>query len=448
LTTLDQLWPVRNPDAAFVGRQTWNTFYSLLARCCRVMPVLLLALGLAQPARAGAAAPQYLLFHIFIGGVDPTSGVYYQSLAESDIRAVAANISAAVRPKSSVAKRILGFDIGPISMDQGAAGARSAISEAFDVALATNMAVAIHLDDHMFWKQAAWPNGALLLATPGTTEWTAWSGAPAGALYLSWVANTNLAPQLCYESPTVQGFVNYWLEDVIGPELKSQYDRLVQAGKPQLFAGVVAGWESNLSYGYCSISHLGFSAQHPPADFEHEREIVLQRYIARWAQLIHQSGIPTSLIFTHLATITAEEYAQLSAALTPAQICALPGSTTFRAPWTAFNPYSNSGWSAYVDQGRFEDIYGAVQAQGASAWAIAEGTNVALGASYPGGAGPSPLDWETYLAASFNHGAALVNIFGAFQGETGAFQSAESAGALAAYRKFLQGGVLVESQSP
>jgi hypothetical protein len=89
-------------------------------------------------------------------------------------------------------------------MDQGVAGARSTIFDAFDVALATNMAVAIHLDDYMLWKAATLANGASLLAQSGVTEWIDWNGNPAPPPLLSWVpSNNKLAPQICYECPIV-----------------------------------------------------------------------------------------------------------------------------------------------------------------------------------------------------------------------------------------------------
>ena len=71
-------------------------------------------------------------------------------------------------------------------------------------------------------------------------------------------------------------------------------------------------------------------------------------------------------------------------------------------------------------------------------WASAEGTN-----TIPGGTpGNSGKDMETYLARSFNHGAALVTIFGWGIGGQSMPNNpyrtvTEGAEALAAYRKFL-----------
>ncbi len=424
---------------------------SFRRRCLLLIVAPVLVSGLISAGGAGSAwaAPQYLLFQIFTGAADPGTGVYHRVRPKEDILRIVRHIADTLRPKSNDPNRILGFAVGPIAMDQGADDARSVIRDAFDVALATNMAVALHLDDYMFWSKARWPDGRLLRAQPETAEWTDWSGTQAGGLDVGWLSNAKLAPQMCYESPRVRDFVGYWTKDVIGQEIKKQFDRLVQAGKAELFAGVIAGWELNLSDGYCSLSHLGYSAQKPPADFDHERERVLQRHIELWAKGINDAGIPRNLIFTHLAAMPRRDYEKLTALLSRAEIRQKPQSTAFRAYWTAFNNDSSPGFSAYVNEGRFEDIYEALRAHDAKDWAMAEGTNVVLGPGYPGGVGPSPLSWESYLAASFNHGAEMVNLFGGFQGpEAGAFQRAtESEEALAAYRKFLRGDSLVEDKT-
>ena len=205
---------------------------------------------------------------------------------------IARKIMDTVRPTRTDSNRMLGFSIGPVAMDQGEDDVRSVIRGAFDVALATDMSVALHLDDFMFWAQARWPDGRLLRATRGTAEWKDWSQTPAGGLQIGWLPNIKLAPQLCFESPVVKDFVAYWTRDVIGKEVNKQLDRLAQAGKAKLFAGVIVGWESNLAHGYCSLSQLGYSAQNPPADFERERERVLQRHAERWAKAIYDAGIP------------------------------------------------------------------------------------------------------------------------------------------------------------
>lgn len=411
-------------------------------RYCRLLFLALIAaLPLMSPGSVAAAppAPQYLLFQIFLGGPE-AGGVFHRGASKDHMLRVARQIADAVRPARTDPGRLLGFSIGPIAMDQAADAVRSVIRDAFDAALATDMAVALHLDDYMMWAQARWPDGRLLRAARGTTEWKDWSKAPAGGLDIGWLPNVKLAPQLCYESPEVRDFVAYWTKDVIGQEVKKQVDRLVQAGKAKLFAGVIVGWESNLAHGYCSLSHLGFTAQNPPADFDRERERVLHRHIERWAKGIYDAGIPSDLIFTHLGPIPRRAYEQLTANLPRSRIREMPQSTAFRAFWTAFNSYSSPGFSVYPDEGGFEDIYQMMTRYGRESWAIAEGTNLILGAPPT----RSPLAWEGYLARSFNHGARIVNLFGGFQGAgAGEFgRSTESGEALAAYRKFLRGDPL------
>ncbi len=365
-----------------------------------------------------ASDPKYLLFHIFTGAPD-SNGVYREALSPDQILAMAKTIQEIVRPPSPASNRILGFDIGPIAMDQGAAEAVETINAGFDAALTTDMAMAIHLDDRMFWKNATWPDGSSLLATPGTIEWSDWNGATAPPLSIGWLPNTNLAPPMCYMSPTVESWTQYWLVNVIGPAVVSGYQRLVAAGKPQLFAGIFAGWESNVQNGYCSLSYLGYSATNPPPSFPAMMSYVLSQHVALWTRSLAASGIPTDLIYTHLAWPTVQ-------------------------PWVAFNPWSRPGWTNYVWPNDFSQIYGAV---GSTRWVQAEGSNIATPAGCPTCVpdSPSPYSWETYLAKSFNHGASLVDIFEAFQGEPGAFQAATGPEAIAAYRKFLSGNPLVES---
>jgi hypothetical protein len=417
-------------------------------RCPLLLSATILAsiFILANTVAAERPVVQYLLFQIFIGNPEPRSGVYHRDKSKEDISRIAHRIADMVRPARSDPNKILGFAIGPIAMDQGEDDARAVIRDAFDIALETNMAVALHLDDYMFWAQARWPDGRLLRTAQGTTEWKDWSGAPAGGLDIGWLSNVKLAPQMCYESPEVRNFVNYWTRDVIGQEVKKQFDRMVQAGKPQLFAGVIVGWESNLAHGYCSLSHLGYSSEKPPADFDRERERVLQRHIEHWAKGIYDSVIPRDLIFTHLGPIPRGDYEKMSAMLSRARIREMPQSTAFRAFWTAFNSFSRPGFSAYPEKERFEDYYEALRINGRNTWAMVEGANAVPAGPQPGAAARSPLDWETYLARSFNHGATIVNIFGGFQGQQyGAFQRAtENEEALTAYRKFLRGDSLVE----
>jgi len=439
-------FPLSVPARFRMCRATSTAANMSFRHCWSLLSLAAVAIPAASPLDVVAAegnAPQYLLFQIFTGSPDPGGGVYHRSRSKEDLLRIARSIADTVRREPAHPDRNLGFSVGPITMDEGDDGARSLIRDAFDVALATDMAVALHLDDYMFWAQARWPDGDLLGSAKDVTEWRDWSATPMGGLGLGWMPNARLAPQMCYESPAAKDFVTYWTRDVIGKEIKKQTDRLVRAGKAELFAGVMVGWESNLAFGYCSLSFLGYSAQNSPYDFDYERERVLHRHIERWAKGIYDAGIPRDLIFTHIGPISKRQYQMLSSSMPASQLREIHQSTAFRAFWSAFNSYSNPGFSAYPADGLFDDLYQAIGAHGRGPWAMAEGVNLVLG---PGGATQSPLTWETYLARNFNHGARIVNLFGAFQGpEAGEFKLAtESAQALAAYHKFLQGNDLIE----
>src|ERR1700736_4722456 len=157
----------------------------------RLTLVLTLVLGSVATSLSGFAAepsaPQYLLFQIFLGGPESRSGIYLKNRSKDDILRMARQIATAARPARGDPNRILGFAVGPIAMDQGEDDARSVIRDAFDVALATDMAVALHLDDYMFWKQARLPDGRLLSSIPNSAEWRNWSTAPAGPPAIGWL---------------------------------------------------------------------------------------------------------------------------------------------------------------------------------------------------------------------------------------------------------------------
>lgn len=432
----------------------------------RLLSCLIGIIGMLFVCPAATAAetnkPQTLVFQIGIGAGAPDSPVYHCCMAKSAMLTIARQI-ADVRPAQSDPGRTLGFAVGPIAMDQGAEGASAVIRDAFDIARETGLPVVLHLDDFMFSSQARWPDGRLLRATKDSAEWQDWSKTPSDGLMVGWMPNARLAPQLCYENPDVAKFETYWSQEVIGAEVKRQIDRLAKAGKPELFAGVIAGWESNLSDGYCSLSYLGYSREHPPADFDRERERVLQRHIERWAKGLYDAGIPRERIFTHVGIMPKSEYDKMRQMMPEQQLRKMPGATGMRAFWAAFNDYSEPGFTGYPGAGLYDEIYQAVRQFGRDGtWAMAEGTNV-------GDARSPRMSWESYLAQSVNHGARLVDVFGAFQGGPGAgptagppagmppqmqqmirsaSRSTASEEALAAFRKFAGGGRLSESAAP
>ena len=122
--------------------------------CAGAVLGLLLIFALPASSRAAAEPPQYLLFQIMTGSPDPATSVYRRALSRQDLAAMARHIIEVARPQAGDPQRILGFAVGPITMDEGADGARSIIRDAFEVALHADLAVALHLDDYMFWREA------------------------------------------------------------------------------------------------------------------------------------------------------------------------------------------------------------------------------------------------------------------------------------------------------
>src|SRR4051794_14502663 len=105
-------------------------------------PALATMAILASAAAADPPIMQYLVFQMATGGPEPSSGLYRRASSKEDFLRIARHIAGAVRPGRSDPDRILGFAVGPIAMDQGEDDARSLIRDAFEVALATDMAVA------------------------------------------------------------------------------------------------------------------------------------------------------------------------------------------------------------------------------------------------------------------------------------------------------------------
>jgi hypothetical protein len=297
---------------------------------------------------------------------------------------------------------------------------RAHINIAFDLAEKLDLAVAIHIDDSMFWmrRNDLWSN-------TDNVEWTDWNRSVRPHLTIGW-APTTLAPKMCYGSPAVRAEIRRIATEVIGAEVATRVERLRIAGKADLFAGVIAGWETRMQddtqppikLGYCSLHHLGFSATQPPADLDRALGDVVRDFAALWTESLAAAGLPADKLYTHLA-ITG----------TPDAVNA--------PPHAAFNKSSRAGFSVYPVEGVFDPLYSELAAQGDPAWAMAEGTN-----AFPAGHIVA-LSWETYLAKLYNHGAAVVNIF-AWQDPTSLGMATRSSEAVAAYTKFLAGEPLVE----
>ncbi len=337
------------------------------------------------------------------------------------------------------ARHKLGFAPTHHRFDESDEETRRLIHDAFAVARENDVAVAFHLDDSMYWGKRA-----DLLSNPDNIETADWKQIPSTGRRVDWGRTpSKFVPQMCFNSPTIVAAVKA-RGALIGAEVKKELDALKTSGTEHLFAGVIAGSETQMgrdfdtdrALGYRALSHRGFSESHPPKDADLERVSIVKEFMELWANSLHATGIPREKIFCHIVFT--------SQGLDPKNLKS-GGGTHFSPPEVAFSSAYRPGFSTYPEGATFKTIFAVMAAHGSPGWISAEGANVSP-TSMPG-----EPNMETYLGRLFNHGAVLVNVFswgigGESQREKNFFRKAtESPECLAAYAKFLRHETLVES---
>jgi hypothetical protein len=247
---------------------------------------------------------------------------------------------------------------------------------------------------------------------------------------------------MCLNSPAIQLAIRKRAA-FIGREIAGQVVLLRGENKENLFAGVIAGWETmigrdfdtNRCLGFHALRNRGYSAEKPPKQADRELTQVIHDHIELWSAQLIGAGIPREKIFSHIA-FTCQGFQT-------------PGFTYdqavgFATPDVAFGKNHGPGFSTYPFGATLEDVSGELRKRGNPPWISAEGTNVV-----PNGM-PGEPTMESYLGKMFNHNAVMVNIFswgigGEAERERNLFRRAtENPEALAAYRKFLSGKPLHE----
>src|SRR6202142_3047074 len=214
---------------------------------------------------------------------------------------------------------------------------------------------------------------------------------------------------MCFNSKVIQREVAP-RSTLLGKAIQAGVNRLRELKRPELFAGVIAGWETMIGQdfetgkylGFRALLNRGFTREQPPVDMDLEREKVVQEFVELWAKGFADAGVSPQKIYSHIAPF-------------PRRAFNLGGSmgTTysqhnpFAPTGLAFGKSPQPGFSTYPVPSRFEDIYEELDKHQQVAWASSEGTNLQLGA----GPGQSGMIMETYLAKMFNHGATLVNVY-------------------------------------
>ena len=345
--------------------------------------------------------------------------------------------------------------LGPLCFEQNDTETSRFIAGAFDLALETDVAVGFHIDDSIFWSRRK-----DLWSDPKNVEALDWNGTPCKSRRLDWGKEPSQAPpQMCFNSKVIQREVRQ-RANLIGKAIRAGSLRLQARKRPELFAGVIAGWETMIGQdfetgkylGYRALMNRGFSREHPPKNMDLERERVVQEFIGLWTAGLSGAGVPPQKVYSHTAFLSRRAFQggedQHITYMKNDQGNAYSQHNHFAPPSVAFGKNHRPGFSTYPQPGLFEDIYELLRRHKQEGWASCEGTNM----QPSGGPGQTGMTMETYLARTFNHGGALVNIFawgiGGEAMKTMDFRVVtEGEEALTAYRKFLSGVPLVEGKT-
>lgn len=399
----------------------------------------------AVATQSRTSSIRYLLFQSFWGAQNPhVAGLtsdsgdgaaplpWGQALYKAHLEVYVDTMNSSLGTITLASDREYGFSVGPVTLEQTDQDLKDSITTAFTVALEKNVAVGIHIDVSHYWRFVRAADGTQLSSLTGAQDvraWQNWQGtiAPIDP----WDSVPTLMPSMCFECSAVKAMVDYKAQKVIGPALAAGIARLKASGKENLFAGAMIGWEAGSTnlIDYHSLTIKGYSAAHPPSNIDEAEQQVLNDYLTGWTSDL-SPFVSEDKLYTHIGGTSDDP--------TSANVSSYQ--------WEAFTPHARGGFSMYPQsKSDFEGIWSVAQTAHKN-WALAEGVDVMLGAG--GVALPSPIMWETYLGSVFNHDGMLANILGAFLPQpAGGFTTAsESADAIAAYRKFLTGGTLVETK--
>ncbi len=338
------------------------------------------------------------------------------------------------------ARHKLGFAPTHLRFDESDEETRRLIHDSFAVARENDVAVVFHLDDSMYWGERK-----DLSSNPDNIETADWKQIPSTGRRVDWGPKpSKFTPQMCFNSPAIQAAVKK-RASLIGAEVKKELDALKTSGKDHLFAGVIAGsetqmgrdFDTNRPLGYRALKNRGFSEKNPPKDLDAERVSVVKEFMELWANSLHAAGTPREKIFCHIA-FTDQGLRKADAKESYAE------KVAFALPEVAFSSAYRPGFSTYPEGRTFKEIYAVVEKHGSPGWISAEGTNVSPTTM------PGEPTMETYLGRVFSHGGVLVNVFswgigGEAQRNNFFRKATENGEALAAYAKFLRGEKLVES---
>jgi len=310
--------------------------------------------------RLNGSEIRYLAFQIFIGTDDP--GIPFDTVvhytAKDKVEAVVQDILSTIGARGQNLTR-LAFMVGPISPDLTDEEAVQTIDDAFDIAVNNDIAVGFHLDDSMFWSRRA-----DLMSNVDNFERVDFDGALSTGLKLDWA---HPPAKMCLNAPEIRSETTRRARDVIGATIAGHVAALVAAGKGDLFAGVIAGWETHMGQdvatssrlGFCALHNRGFGPGNPPSDVSGELAATVQEFIDLWASGLAAAGIDPTRIYSHVAFLSKASFDLLAQDpnFPPIDYQTLVDSaSSSQRPSVAFGPNHRPGFSTYPDVGVFEQI--------------------------------------------------------------------------------------------
>ena len=207
------------------------------------------------PKVADSTETKYVSFQVMTGlygyaGPQPMPGHF--ALSKAQLEGFVHDLVKAIGATGD-ARHKLGFAVGPLCFDMSDLETRQFIHDSFAVARENDVAVAFHIDDSLSWGRRK-----DLLSNPDNIETADWKQQPSTGRRADWGPEpTRFPPQMCFNSPAIVSAVKD-RAGLIGAEIERELAVLKTQGKEHLFAGVIAGWETQIGPGRHPISSAMF----------------------------------------------------------------------------------------------------------------------------------------------------------------------------------------------
>ncbi|MBQ7956703.1 MAG: hypothetical protein IJ279_01590 [Clostridia bacterium] len=338
--------------------------------------------------------PQYVVFMV--------TNVHYNNL-EPYVKQMV-ELHGEIDPES---KRMYAFGVvGPMCLTQSIEQMNEEVNHVFSLAEKYNVPVFFQMDDctnyatHFGDGATIDDKGSKFYNDPEMCEWIAfpdenesWGGEKYGMLprwHCDWsgVPFATAGGFPCFNSEKYLAWYSRQVKEGFIKPLLENYQRLKEAGKSYLFAGVNTGWETQIpdytgsdyasmedferaQYGMHALYNLGYTEDSLKKEarrrFMSVRDLtkellydVLADYIEFTCKMFYDAGIERHKIFSHIVSLSSytEEY-----------------STTRPPVWVCINDYCTPGWtmSPKTCQYDLDTLYFYLAQNGRNEYANAEG---------------------------------------------------------------------------